>query len=63
MIVGANHKHLLPASFLIGSSYLLLVDDCARCAFALEVPLGILTSLVGVPVFLYLIYRTRMERV
>jgi iron complex transport system permease protein len=62
MIVGANHKALLPASFLMGSCYLLLVDDCARGLFTLEVPLGILTSLVGVPVFLYLIYRTRMER-
>jgi len=62
MVVGANHKALLPASFLIGSCYLLLVDDCARGLFALEVPLGILTSLVGVPFFLYLVFRTRMER-
>ena len=62
MVVGANHKALLPASFLIGSCYLLLVDDCARGLFALEVPLGILTSLVGVPFFLYLIFRTRMGR-
>jgi iron complex transport system permease protein len=62
MVVGANHKVLLPASFLIGSIYLLLVDDCARGLFALEVPLGILTSLVGVPFFLYLVYRTRTER-
>jgi iron complex transport system permease protein len=62
MVVGANHKALLPASFLIGSIYLLLVDDCARGLFTLEVPLGILTSLVGVPFFLYLVYRTRTER-
>jgi iron complex transport system permease protein len=62
MVVGANHKALLPASFLIGSIYLLLVDDCARGLFALEVPLGILTSLVGVPFFLYLVFRTRMAR-
>jgi iron complex transport system permease protein len=62
MIVGANHKVLLPASFLVGSCYLLLVDDCARGLFSLEVPLGVLTSLVGVPFFLYLVFRTRMER-
>jgi iron complex transport system permease protein len=62
MIVGANHKALLPASFLIGSCYLLAVDDCARGLFTLEVPLGILTSLVGVPFFFYLVYRTRTER-
>jgi iron complex transport system permease protein len=62
MIVGANHKALLPASFLLGSIYLLLVDDCARGLFALEVPLGILTSLVGVPFFLYLMCTSRMGR-
>jgi iron complex transport system permease protein len=62
MVVGANHKALLPACFLLGAAYLLMVDDCARGLFALEIPLGILTSLVGVPFFLYLIYRTRMER-
>jgi iron complex transport system permease protein len=62
MIVGADHKVLLPAAFLVGSCYLLLVDDCARGLFTLEVPLGILTSLVGVPFFLYLVFRTRMER-
>ncbi len=62
MIVGANHRALLPGSFLLGATYLVLVDDCARGLFTLEVPLGILTSLVGVPFFLYLVYRTRMGR-
>ena len=62
MLVGADHKVLLPASFLVGSIYLLLVDDCARGLFALEVPLGILTSLVGVPVFLYVMFRTQVGR-
>lgn len=62
MVVGANHKALLPASFLIGSCYLLLADDCARGLFTLEVPLGILTSLVGAPFFLYLLFRTQLKR-
>jgi len=62
MMVGANHKTLLPASFLVGSCFLLLVDDCARGLFTLEMPLGILTSLVGVPFFLFLMFRTRMGR-
>lgn len=62
MLVGANHRALLPASFLIGACYLLLVDDCARGLFAVEVPLGILTSIVGVPFFLYLLFRSRMIR-
>jgi iron complex transport system permease protein len=62
MLVGADHKVLLPASFLVGAFYLLLVDDCARGLFTLEVPLGILTSIVGVPFFLYLLFRSRMMR-
>jgi len=62
MVVGANHKSLLPASFLIGAFYLLLVDDVARDLFAVEVPLGILTSVIGVPFFLYLLFRTRLGR-
>ena len=62
MVVGANHKSLLPASFLIGAFYLLLVDDCARGLFAVEVPLGVLTSIVGVPFFLYLLLHSRLGR-
>lgn len=62
MVIGANHKLLLPASFLIGACYLLFVDDCARGLFAVEVPIGVLTSTIGVPFFLYLLVRTRMGR-
>jgi iron complex transport system permease protein len=57
MIVGPNHKALLPASALIGASFVLIVDDVARTAFALEVPLGILTALIGAPFFLFLLLR------
>jgi len=57
MIVGPNYKVLLPASFLIGSTFLLVVDDVARSAFSLEIPLGILTSLIGAPFFLYLLLK------
>lgn len=51
-IAGPNYETLIPVTFIIGASYLLLVDDLARCLGAVEVPLGILTSLLGVPVFL-----------
>jgi iron complex transport system permease protein len=54
-IIGPNHKHLLPASFLIGAAFLLLVDDISRTATTLEIPLGILTSLVGAPMFLIIL--------
>ncbi len=57
MMVGPNYKVLLPASFLIGSTFLMLVDDVARGAFPLEIPLGILTSLIGAPFFIYLLLK------
>ncbi len=51
-VVGPNYRVLLPVSFILGASYLLLVDDLARCLGSVEVPLGILTALLGVPFFI-----------
>jgi iron complex transport system permease protein len=59
LLVGPNYKNLLPISILTGGIFLLLVDDVARCAFNIEIPLGILTSLIGAPFFLYLLFRGR----
>lgn len=59
MLVGPNYKVLLPTSFLMGGIYLLLVDNLARNIAVIEVPLGILTALVGAPFFIYLIARRR----
>lgn len=59
MVVGPNFKVLLPASLFIGSTFLLLVDDIARCVFSVEIPLGILTSLIGAPFFIYLLIKGR----
>jgi iron complex transport system permease protein len=55
MIVGPNHKILLPASLSIGASFLLLIDTISRTFLSIEIPLGILTALIGVPLFLYLL--------
>ena len=57
--VGPNYKILLPASMLLGSAYLLLVDDLARIMGPVEVPLGVLTSVIGAPFFLYLLQHAR----
>jgi iron complex transport system permease protein len=59
MFVGPNYKVLLPASLLMGATYLVVVDDLARASFATEVSLGILTALVGAPFFLWLLLRAR----
>ncbi|MBU3181113.1 FecCD family ABC transporter permease [Clostridium psychrophilum] len=57
MIVGPNYKVLLPASLLVGGIFMLGVDDVARCMFAMEIPLGILTAMIGAPVFIYLLLK------
>lgn len=56
-MVGNNYRHLLPASMLSGALFLLLVDDISRNLLATEIPIGILTSFLGAPFFLYLMSR------
>lgn len=59
MIVGPDHKVLLPTSVSIGASYLVLIDILARTLTSTEIPLGILTAVVGAPFFAYLLRRTK----
>ena len=58
-LVGPDYGKLLPVSGVIGGVYLLLIDDVARLAGPLEMPLGILTALIGAPFFIVLMARTR----
>lgn len=55
LIFGDDYSVTLPSSLFMGASFLLLVDNLARILSTAELPLGILTSFVGAPVFLYLI--------
>jgi iron complex transport system permease protein len=55
ILVGPDHKVLLPASIALGGTYLLLMDDLARTMSSAEIPLGILTAMVGAPFFAYLL--------
>ena len=57
-IVGPDHRYLLPAALSVGASYLLVIDSVARTAAAVEIPIGILTAVVGAPYFAYLLRRT-----
>ena len=59
MLVGPDHRVLLPATLSIGASYLLIIDDIARTATAGDIPLGILTAIIGAPFFGYLLRSTR----
>ncbi|MEO6309987.1 MAG: iron ABC transporter permease [Leifsonia sp.] len=57
--VGPDHRVLLPVSFLLGGGYLALVDTVARTVTAGEIPLGVLTALLGAPVFFVLLRQNR----
>ena len=62
MITGPDYTRLLPLSMLMGGAYLLIVDDISRTAMATEIPIGILTSLIGAPFFLFLLFKTGKKR-
>ncbi|QQY79956.1 iron complex transport system permease protein [Keratinibaculum paraultunense] len=55
MIVGPDYRILIPTTLLLGSTYLLLIDNIARGLTTVEIPLGILTSLIGAPFFIFLL--------
>lgn len=58
LVVGGNHRHLVPAALLFGGTFLALCDTIARSLTAsAEVPVGIVTALLGGPFFLWLLFR------
>jgi len=59
LLVGPDHKHLMPASILLGAAFLLLIDNISRTLLPGEIPLGVLTGLVGVPVLALLLRHGR----
>ncbi len=59
MITGPDNETLIPASALLGASYLLLVDDISRLTFSFEIPIGIVTALVGIPFFVLVLKNAR----
>jgi iron complex transport system permease protein len=60
LIVGADHRLVLPASALFGASFLVVCDLVARTIVApIEVPVGIITAIIGGPFFLWLLFRGR----
>ena len=59
-IVGPNYRLLLPTTLAVGAVFLLIVDNVARMAYSTEIPIGLLTSILGVPFFIF-IYRKNMR--
>ena len=59
MIAGPDNRILLPMSALIGAVYLLIADDMARLLFNIEIPIGIITSLIGIPFFAFILCKAK----
>jgi iron complex transport system permease protein len=59
MLVGPDHVKLLPASALLGGIYLLVMDTLARTLTPFEIPIGLMTSLIGTPVFAFFFIKLR----
>lgn len=62
LIVGSDYRKLIPVSAVFGSVFLLFVDNISRLSFSTEIPIGIITSLIGAPFFLFLLYREGRDK-
>ena len=61
MFVGPNNQRLLPVSALIGAIFLIVIDTITRTLTTAELPISILTGLIGAPFYVFLLYRQRMR--
>src|SRR5438874_5960238 len=62
LLFGPDHRTLIPASFFIGAAFLVLCDTAARTLFApTEIPVGVITAIIGGPFFIFLLKRKRAE--
>lgn len=59
LIVGPDHKKLVPVSISLGAAFMMVIDDVARTLLPGEIPLGVLTGLIGVPILVLLMRRSR----
>ncbi|WP_373073043.1 FecCD family ABC transporter permease [Sulfurimonas sp.] len=59
MAIGPAHRLLIPLSAIIGGAFLLAADAISRLALSVEIPIGILTSLIGIPIFIIVLKNAR----
>lgn len=55
MLVGENHTRLVPFTISIGICFMLIIDTISRTMFAAEIPISVLTSIIGAPFFIYML--------
>jgi len=58
MLFGNDNRYVVPSSILSGGLFMLMVDTLARCVSTAEIPVSILTAVIGAPVFILLLRRT-----
>ena len=58
-LAGPNNKTLIPLSLLTGALFMLVIDDFCRALLAYEIPLGVLTSLLGAPFFIFILFKRK----
>ncbi len=59
MLVGADFSRVLPASMLLGGTYMLVMDNLSRSIASIEIQVGILTALIGAPFFVFLLAKAK----
>jgi len=59
LLVGADHRRLLPTAFWLGGGFMVVVDSLARTLTQAEIPIGIITALLGAPLFSWLLFHSR----
>ena len=59
MIGGNDNRRLIPVSMSVGAAFMIVIDTVSRAATQAEIPLGILTALIGAPFFIVLLKKTR----
>lgn len=60
MMLGPDNRHALPATCTFGGAFLLLVDSCSRTVASFEIPVGVFTTLLGGPFFIFLLKRAKI---
>lgn len=60
-LVGVDYGRLIPASAMLGAGYLILMDDLARSVLSMELPLGVVTAIMGAPFFVFLIINRKEQ--
>lgn len=61
MLVGSNNRYVVPLSISLGASFMILIDTLSRSLTVIELPLSILTAIIGAPVFIILLNRSKLR--